>query len=161
MPRVVGWSMTSIRFIDALLGSEPPASDSPVQPTDAEALDAYSVAVTTVAELLIPSVASLKVSRRTRSGRAAEGAGSGVVITPDGFLITSAHVIAGAERGSASFTDGREIDFEIIGADPCPTSPSYGRLRPTSRPPPSATPTACGSVSSWSPSATPWGSPAR
>jgi S1-C subfamily serine protease len=110
--------MTSIRFIDALLGSEPPAGDSPVQPTDAEALDAYSVAVTSVAELLIPSVASLKVSRRTRSGRAAEGAGSGVVITPDGFLITSAHVIAGAQRGSASFTDGREIDFDIIGADP-------------------------------------------
>jgi S1-C subfamily serine protease len=88
--------MTSIRFIDALLGSEPPPGDSAVQPSDAEALDAYSMAVTSVAELLIPSVASLKVRRRTRSGRAAEGAGSGVVITPDGFLITSAHVIAGA-----------------------------------------------------------------
>ena len=62
--------MTSIRFIDALLGSEPPSGDSPVHPTDAEALDAYSVAVTSVAELLIPSVASLKVIRRTRSGRA-------------------------------------------------------------------------------------------
>ena len=110
--------MTSIKFIDALLGSEPPPRASTGLPSDAEALDAYSVAVTTVAEVLIPSVASLKVSRRTRSGRAAEGAGSGVVITPDGFLITSAHVIAGAERGTASFTDGRELDFEIIGADP-------------------------------------------
>src|SRR2546427_302876 len=78
----------------------------------------YSLTVTSVAELLIPSVASLKVSRRIRGGRSAEGAGSGVVITPDGFLITSAHVIAGAGRGSASFTDGRELDFEIIGADP-------------------------------------------
>src|SRR2546423_2661668 len=115
---VVAWLMTSIRFIDALLGNGPPSGDSAVRPTDAEALDAYSLTVTSVAELLIPSVASLKVRRRTRGGRSAEGAGSGVVITPDGFLITSAHVIAGAERGSASFTDGRELDFEIIGADP-------------------------------------------
>jgi S1-C subfamily serine protease len=110
--------MTSIKFIDALLGPNPAAGNDAALPGEAEALDAYSVAVTTVAELLIPSVASLKVSRRTRSGRSAEGAGSGVVITPDGFLITSAHVIAGAERGTASFTDGRELDFEIIGADP-------------------------------------------
>src|SRR5260370_8883628 len=115
---VVAWVMTSIRFIDALLGNGPPAGDSAVRPTDAEALDAYSLTVTSVAELLVPSVAGLKVSRRIRGGRSAEGAGSGVVITPDGFLITSAHVIAGAERGSASFTDGRELDFEIIGADP-------------------------------------------
>jgi S1-C subfamily serine protease len=110
--------MNSIRFIDALLGGDPPSTDGTILPTDAEALDAYSTVVTTVAELLIPSVASLKVSRRTRSGREAQGAGSGVVITPDGFLITSAHVVAGSSRGSASFTDGRELDFEIIGADP-------------------------------------------
>ncbi|HYR62812.1 MAG TPA: trypsin-like peptidase domain-containing protein [Actinomycetota bacterium] len=110
--------MSSIRFIDALLGGERSSPESAGLPVDAEALDAYSVAVISVAELLIPSVASLKVSRRTRSGREAEGAGSGVVITPDGFLITSAHVIAGAGKGSASFTDGREIDFDIIGADP-------------------------------------------
>ena len=50
--------------------------------------------------------------------RQMDGAGSGVVITPDGFLITSAHVIAGATSGSAAFTDGRELDFQIIGADP-------------------------------------------
>src|SRR5437762_10409800 len=110
--------MASIQFIDALLGGGTASGDSAVQRSDAEALDAYSLTVTSVAELLIPSVASLKVRRRTRGGRSAEGAGSSVVITPDGFLITSAHVIAGAERGSASFTDGRELDFEIIGADP-------------------------------------------
>src|SRR2546430_912906 len=91
--------MASIRFIDALLGGGTASGDSAVQRSDAEALDAYSLTVTSVAELLIPSVASLKVSRRTRGGRSAEGAGSGVVITPDGFLITSAHVIAGAGRG--------------------------------------------------------------
>ena len=110
--------MSSVRFIDALLSGTQPDEPGPGAPSDAEALDAYSLAVTSVAERLIPSVASLKVSRRSRSGRQAQGAGSGVVITPDGFLITSAHVIAGADSGSASFTDGREMDFEIIGADP-------------------------------------------
>ena len=115
---MVAWIVDSVRFIDAILGGEHPLGDASPALTDAEALDAYSVAVTTVAELLIPSVASLRVSRRSRSGRQMDGAGSGVVITPDGFLITAAHVIAGAASGSANFTDGRELDFQIIGADP-------------------------------------------
>src|SRR3954471_5677537 len=84
-------------------------------PTDAEALDAYSRVVTTVAERLGPSVANLRVSRR---GRLA-GAGSGVVITPDGFLLTCAHVVAGARsRLRASFTDGSDVDVKVVGADP-------------------------------------------
>ena len=87
-------------------------------PTDAEALDAYSRVVTYVAETLAPSVANLKVSRRTRRGLAG-GGGSGVVITPDGFMLTSAHVVEGARtRVSASFTDGREISARLVGADP-------------------------------------------
>src|SRR5256885_14569654 len=61
------------------------------------ALDAYSTIVTTVAELVIPSIASLQVSHRTRNGRLAHGAGSAVAITPDGFLVTSAHVVDGAQ----------------------------------------------------------------
>jgi adenosylcobyric acid synthase len=47
------------------------------------------------------------------------GAGSGIALTPDGFLLTSAHVVAGTRhRGNASFTDGREFAFEIVGTDP-------------------------------------------
>ena len=46
-----------------------------------------------------------------------DGAGSGVVITPDGFALTSAHVVGGTDRGSASFVDGREIPFDVIGRD--------------------------------------------
>src|SRR3989442_12465968 len=84
-----------------------------------EPLDAYSKAVTTVAERLSPSVANLRVSRRVRGGRILEGGGSGVVITPDGFTLTSAHVIARTEgKGRASFVDGRELDFELVGSDP-------------------------------------------
>jgi S1-C subfamily serine protease len=82
-----------------------------------DALDAYSQAVMHVVERLSPSVANLRVSRRVRGGRTVAGGGSGVVITADGFLVTSAHVVAGGGRGQASFADGRELDFDVVGAD--------------------------------------------
>ncbi len=81
-----------------------------------EALDAYSTVVTSVAERLIPSVASLRVRQRVR-GAGVDGAGSAVVITPDGFSLTSAHVVGGTNRGSASFVDGREVAFDVVGRD--------------------------------------------
>ncbi len=81
------------------------------------ALDAYSRTVIAVAEQLSPSVANLQVRRRTRRGQAV-GAGSGVAISTDGFLITSAHVIEGSTRGTATFSDGRETSVTLIGADP-------------------------------------------
>ena len=84
-----------------------------------EALDAYSRAVITIAERLSPSVANLRISRRVRGGRRAVGGGSGVVITPDGFMLTSAHVVAGTDgKVEASFVDGREFSAEVVGADP-------------------------------------------
>ena len=86
---------------------------------DAEALDAYSLTVAGVAERLAPSVANLRVLRSTRRGRIPAGAGSAVVLTRDGFLITSAHVVAGRHQGGrATFVDGREIGFQVVGADP-------------------------------------------
>jgi serine protease Do len=92
-----------------------PPSDE--RPSDGEALDAYSRVVTAVARDLAPSVANLRVTRRLRGGRTAMGGGSAVVITPDGFLVTSAHVVEGSGSGSASFVDGREMRFSVIGAD--------------------------------------------
>ena len=87
---------------------------------DAEALDAYSRAVIDVAERLAPSVANLRVLSRMRDGRhVATGAGSAIVLTGDGFLLTSAHVVEGSTRpGRASFVDGRELRFEVVGSDP-------------------------------------------
>jgi S1-C subfamily serine protease len=85
---------------------------------DADAFDAYSRTVAGVAERLTPSVAHLAVSRRTRRGRSAEGAGSGVAISSDGYMLTSAHVIAGASGASATFSDGRELSAEVEGSDP-------------------------------------------
>src|SRR6202049_513532 len=87
-----------------------------VIPTEREALDAYSTTVISVAERVLPSVASLRV-RRSGSPRDG-GAGSGVVITPDGFLVTSAHVVAQGGKASASFIDGTEYDLDLVGADP-------------------------------------------
>ena len=92
--------------------------DAPDPPTEEEVLDAYSRAVSTVAARLAPSVASLRVTRRTRRGRVQAGAGSGVAITHDGFLLTSAHVVGDSDGGSARFTDGRELRFSIVGSDP-------------------------------------------
>ncbi|HEX2467352.1 MAG TPA: trypsin-like peptidase domain-containing protein [Solirubrobacterales bacterium] len=94
----------------------PPGSDRAV--SDIEALDAYSRAVSAVADRLAHSVASLQVRRRTRRGLMPAGAGSGVVLTPDGFILTNAHVVAGPGGGVARFTDGRELRFEVVGRDP-------------------------------------------
>jgi serine protease Do len=98
--------------------SDQPPAPTPL-PTDDEALDAYSRVVTTVAERLAPSVANLRVSRRVRGGRRLDGAGSAVVITPDGFTLTSAHVVEHTDgTGIASFVDGRELAYDVVGADP-------------------------------------------
>jgi S1-C subfamily serine protease len=84
---------------------------------DHDLLDAYSVAVSTAAERLIPSVASLRVTRQV-GGWTAGGAGSAVAIEPLGYLLTSAHVVAGADRGTATFVDGDELPFQVVGRDP-------------------------------------------
>jgi serine protease Do len=113
--------MTDLRLVDALLEPQAnsAAADNAERQADDEALDAYSRAVTSVAERLSPSVASLRVARRVRGGRMLDGAGSAVVITPDGFTLTSAHVVARTDgSGRAAFIDGREHDFQLVGADP-------------------------------------------
>jgi S1-C subfamily serine protease len=98
------------------------ASVSPTPTTgpaaEAAALDAYSRIVVDISERLAPSVANLRVTRRSRGGNVPAGAGSAVALTPDGFLITSAHVVAGPGRqGRASFVDGRELSFRVVGVD--------------------------------------------
>jgi S1-C subfamily serine protease len=85
---------------------------------EAEALDAYSRVVVDVAERVAPSVANLRVMRRGRGVQVPAGAGSAVALTPDGFLLTSAHVVAGPGRtGRATFVDGRELSWRVVGTD--------------------------------------------
>ncbi len=76
-------------------------------------LDAYSQVVTRVAEVLLPSVASLRVGAEGWG----KGSGSAVAISEDGFLVTSAHVVVGAAGGIAAFGDGRELPYEVTGVD--------------------------------------------
>jgi len=107
--------VADIRFLDTILGDgQDPSSAGLTDSEEDEALDAYSRVVTRVAETLAPSVANLRVSKRYQG----EGGGSGVVITPDGFILTSAHVVQGTDRGSAAFADGREFGIETVGTDP-------------------------------------------
>ena len=82
-----------------------------------EALDAYSSVVTGVAETLTPRVAAIRVRRRGRN-RSGEAAGSAVVLTAEGHLITNAHVLAGGEEGEASFIDGTVASLSVVGRDP-------------------------------------------
>src|SRR5580693_8661634 len=80
------------------------------------ALDAYSQIVSGVAAGLTPRVASLRVPRE--GSRGAQSQGSAVVFTPDGFLLTNAHVVGTSSRGSALFSDGTTVPFTVVGADP-------------------------------------------
>src|SRR4051812_10040550 len=76
---------------------------------ESQALDAYSRVVIGVSERLVPSIAHLRSDR---------GSGSGVVISHDGFIVTSAHVVARARRIRATFADGSEYRGEVVGSDP-------------------------------------------
>jgi S1-C subfamily serine protease len=93
-------------------------SDGPQAPPGSAALDAYSQVVTSVAAELNPRVAALQVSRRRRDGHFAAGAGSAVVFTNDGFLLTNAHVVGHADAGKAAFADGSVVPFHVVGTDP-------------------------------------------
>src|SRR3954468_17359152 len=109
--------MARLRLIEGGADGSQPAGRTEALP-GAEALDAYSRTVTSVAELLRGSVANLRVGRRTRRGRA-EGGGSAVVITPDGYMLTSAHVVEGTDgKGYSEFPDGRSFGIEVVGTDP-------------------------------------------
>ena len=88
-----------------------------MDPTDNEALDAYSSLVSGVAEALTPRVASVHVRRQGR-GRAGESSGSAVVLTAEGHLITNAHVVGDASDGEASFSDGTTARIDVVGRDP-------------------------------------------
>lgn len=93
-------------------GSVPPPDG------DLDPLDAYSRVVTRVAAAVTPTVAAVRTIVRDPRGRARESAGSAVVFTGDGYLLTNAHVVAGAAGGSAAFADGTERSFDVVGTDP-------------------------------------------
>ena len=110
--------MHGVHFIEHERENSAARDEARAAVAESEALDAYSTIVASVADRVAPSVTSLRVARRLRGGRQAEGAGSAVIITPDGFALTSAHVVQGASGGTASFADGRDFAFHVVGSDP-------------------------------------------
>jgi len=82
-----------------------------------DVMDSYSRSVIAVAEAVAPHVVAVEVSGTGRNGRTRTGAGSAVVFTEDGYMLTNAHVVAGASSGWAAFADGTGTDIEIRGAD--------------------------------------------
>jgi S1-C subfamily serine protease len=103
-----------------------------MEPTEHDALDAYSRIVTAVAEALLPRVAAIRVSPRGRSG---EAAGSAVVLTTEGHLLTNAHVIGSAESGEATFADGSSARIDVVGRDPLADLAVVRANRPNVEPP--------------------------
>lgn len=94
-------------------------NSSPID-TPEEVLDAYSEAVTRVAERVGPSVVNIQVthaSRRAPQG-VIHGGGSGVIIAPDGYILTNSHVVHGAVALDVTLADGRDFRAERVGEDP-------------------------------------------
>lgn len=84
---------------------------------DAALMDAYSKAVVGVVEAVSPAVVHVQV-RSSRGGRVGHGSGSGVIVSPDGLILTNNHVIDGAQAISLSQGDGRQFGARLVGRDP-------------------------------------------
>jgi S1-C subfamily serine protease len=92
-----------------------PANQEDAAVADDEALDAYSQSIVHVVERVGPAVVSIRVARASPRGPA--GAGSGVAFTPDGYVLTNAHVAAGAAELELGFTDGTSSRALVVGLD--------------------------------------------
>lgn len=106
-----------------LVSGGPPAGGSGDTPTketgDRALLDAYSQAVTGVVESVGPAVVSVHVGKPIKGpGDELQGAGSGVAITPDGYIVTNSHVVDGAGKLTVTFSDaGQSVPASLIGLD--------------------------------------------
>ncbi len=94
-------------------GSAADSFNDDTPPDEGAAFDAFSSIVVRVAEKLRPAVVNLRCGAGRR-----QGSGSGVLFTPDGFLLTNHHVVAGHDRVRVRFPDGKDSAGQVIGNDP-------------------------------------------
>lgn len=109
--------MASVHWLSDNLASDPIASGDSVMHPDAGLLDAYSRAVIGAVQRVSPSVVHIQVKQNVR-GREAQGAGSGFLFTPDGFILTNSHVVHGASEVVATTESGDRCTVEVVGDDP-------------------------------------------
>src|SRR5437660_5679118 len=116
LPRSTGVHMLDVSATLILADDAVTAPAAPAGAADEEFLDAYSRAVTGVADRLGPAVVRIDVWKGKRAGRA--GSGSGVIVAPDGLVLTNSHVVGGASRVELTTVDGRNLTARVMGDDP-------------------------------------------
>lgn len=108
-----------VKRVSADSGVAHPGGNPPAPSSDIELLDAYSRAVVQVVETVGPAVVSIHAGWRVRErGIEREGAGSGMVIAPDGYILTNSHVVHHANHLEVALTDGRGLEATLVGEDP-------------------------------------------
>ena len=111
--------MTIIPLTDALRSGRNAAPDS-ISADDQTLLDSYSQAVIDVVDRVGPAVVRLAVRNGdpARPGQSRGGSGSGVIVAPDGLILTNSHVAGAASRIEVTTADGQDLHARVVGDDP-------------------------------------------